>query len=72
MQSFLCKNCQFKQHQCYACGKLASSDKSANAEVGFYKLDFLIIDKHSFFKLATDFVDFNFLNDQKDFLLLFC
>lgn len=33
MQSFLCKNCQFKQHQCFACGKLGSSDKSANTEV---------------------------------------
>lgn len=33
MQNFLCKNCQLKQHQCFACGKLGSSDKSANAEV---------------------------------------
>ncbi|KAL0908131.1 hypothetical protein M5K25_022604 [Dendrobium thyrsiflorum] len=33
MQNFLCKNCKFKQHQCFACGKLGSSDKSANAEV---------------------------------------
>eukprot|EP00262_Sarcandra_glabra_P020450 TRINITY_DN813_c0_g1_i3.p1 TRINITY_DN813_c0_g1~~TRINITY_DN813_c0_g1_i3.p1 ORF type:complete len:1283 (+),score=283.05 TRINITY_DN813_c0_g1_i3:209-4057(+) len=33
MQIFLCKNCQYKQHQCYACGKLGSSDKSLGAEV---------------------------------------
>ncbi|PKA66700.1 hypothetical protein AXF42_Ash003355 [Apostasia shenzhenica] len=33
MQSFFCKNCQLKQHQCFACGKLGSSDKSANPEV---------------------------------------
>ncbi|PKU65354.1 hypothetical protein MA16_Dca024422 [Dendrobium catenatum] len=33
MQNFLCKNCKLKQHQCFACGKLGSSDKSANAEV---------------------------------------
>ncbi|XP_062017631.1 protein ENHANCED DOWNY MILDEW 2-like [Rosa rugosa] len=30
---FYCKNCQYKQHQCYACGKLGSSDKSLGAEV---------------------------------------
>ncbi|XP_020593200.1 protein ENHANCED DOWNY MILDEW 2 [Phalaenopsis equestris] len=33
MQNFLCKNCQLKQHQCFACGKLGSSDKSGNPEV---------------------------------------
>ncbi|XVF70768.1 hypothetical protein PTKIN_Ptkin11bG0188800 [Pterospermum kingtungense] len=33
MQTFLCKNCEFNRHQCYACGKLGSSDKSAGAEV---------------------------------------
>lgn len=30
---FLCNNCQYNQHQCYACGKLGSSDKSSKAEV---------------------------------------
>ncbi|XP_017699890.1 protein ENHANCED DOWNY MILDEW 2-like isoform X2 [Phoenix dactylifera] len=33
IQIFLCKNCQYNQHQCFACGKLGSSDKSAGAEV---------------------------------------
>ena len=33
MQSFECKNCQLKQHQCFVCGKLGSSDKTAGAEV---------------------------------------
>ncbi|XP_020252889.1 protein ENHANCED DOWNY MILDEW 2-like isoform X1 [Asparagus officinalis] len=33
MQSFLCKNCKYKQHQCFVCGKLGSSDKFAGAEV---------------------------------------
>nr|XP_011461090.1 PREDICTED: protein ENHANCED DOWNY MILDEW 2-like isoform X2 [Fragaria vesca subsp. vesca] len=33
MPSFFCKNCQYKQHQCFACGKLGSSDKSLGAEV---------------------------------------
>ncbi|OVA09237.1 zinc finger protein [Macleaya cordata] len=33
IQNFLCKNCQYKQHQCFACGKLGSSDKSSAAEV---------------------------------------
>ncbi|KAM1754950.1 hypothetical protein ACFX11_007306 [Malus domestica] len=33
IQNFFCKNCQHKQHQCYACGKLGSSDKSSGAEV---------------------------------------
>ncbi|XP_008782914.1 protein ENHANCED DOWNY MILDEW 2-like isoform X2 [Phoenix dactylifera] len=33
IQNFLCKNCQYNQHQCFACGKLGSSDKSAGAEV---------------------------------------
>ncbi|KAJ4950838.1 hypothetical protein NE237_027670 [Protea cynaroides] len=31
--NFLCKNCQYKQHQCFACGKLGSSDKDSHAEV---------------------------------------
>ncbi|XP_057971609.1 protein ENHANCED DOWNY MILDEW 2 [Malania oleifera] len=33
MQNFYCKNCQYKQHQCFCCGKLGSSDKSTGAEV---------------------------------------
>ncbi|XP_026665046.1 protein ENHANCED DOWNY MILDEW 2 isoform X2 [Phoenix dactylifera] len=33
MQIFLCKNCQYKQHQCFACGKLGSSDETAGAKV---------------------------------------
>ncbi|OVA06583.1 zinc finger protein [Macleaya cordata] len=31
--NFFCPNCQYKQHQCFACGKLGSSDKSSGAEV---------------------------------------
>ncbi|KAL5731754.1 hypothetical protein ACHQM5_004454 [Ranunculus cassubicifolius] len=31
--SFMCLNCQHKKHQCFACGKLGSSDKSVGAEV---------------------------------------
>ncbi|OMO83640.1 Zinc finger, PHD-type [Corchorus capsularis] len=31
--TFLCKNCEYNQHQCFVCGKLGSSDKSAGAEV---------------------------------------
>ncbi|XP_040988646.1 protein ENHANCED DOWNY MILDEW 2-like isoform X2 [Juglans microcarpa x Juglans regia] len=30
---FICKNCKYKQHQCFACGKLGSSDKFSGAEV---------------------------------------
>ncbi|XP_047335519.1 protein ENHANCED DOWNY MILDEW 2-like [Impatiens glandulifera] len=33
MPIFLCGNCQHKQHQCFVCGKLGSSAKSAGAEV---------------------------------------
>ncbi|KAJ6824964.1 protein ENHANCED DOWNY MILDEW 2-like isoform X2 [Iris pallida] len=33
IQNFLCRNCKLKRHQCFACGKLGSSDKSAGAEV---------------------------------------
>ncbi|XP_073099034.1 protein ENHANCED DOWNY MILDEW 2 isoform X2 [Elaeis guineensis] len=33
MQIFLCKNCRYKQHQCFACGKLGSSDEKAGAKV---------------------------------------
>ncbi|XP_070021125.1 protein ENHANCED DOWNY MILDEW 2-like isoform X2 [Nicotiana sylvestris] len=33
IQTFLCKNCQYQQHQCFACGLLGSSDKSSGAEV---------------------------------------
>ncbi|CAK7324563.1 unnamed protein product [Dovyalis caffra] len=32
MKSFFCKNCKYKQHQCFACGKLGSSDKFSGAE----------------------------------------
>ncbi|XP_058080241.1 protein ENHANCED DOWNY MILDEW 2-like isoform X2 [Magnolia sinica] len=33
VKNFFCLNCQYKQHQCFACGKLGSSDKSSTAEV---------------------------------------
>ncbi|KAL9441710.1 hypothetical protein AB3S75_020248 [Citrus x aurantiifolia] len=33
MQNFFCKNCEYKQHQCFACGKLGSSDKETGTEV---------------------------------------
>ncbi|XP_052177141.1 protein ENHANCED DOWNY MILDEW 2-like isoform X3 [Diospyros lotus] len=33
IQSFFCQNCQYKQHQCFACGELGSSDKLSGAEV---------------------------------------
>ncbi|KAH9305007.1 hypothetical protein KI387_009411, partial [Taxus chinensis] len=33
MQNFYCLNCKYKQHQCFICGKLGSSDKSSVAEV---------------------------------------
>ncbi|XP_052480101.1 protein ENHANCED DOWNY MILDEW 2 isoform X4 [Gossypium raimondii] len=31
--SFLCKNCLYKQHQCYACGELGSSNNTSDQEV---------------------------------------
>ncbi|KAF5178313.1 Enhanced downy mildew, partial [Thalictrum thalictroides] len=33
MPNFFCLNCQHKQHQCFACGKLGSSDRSSCPEV---------------------------------------
>lgn len=30
---FQCKNCKYKKHQCFACGRLGSSDVSCGAEV---------------------------------------
>nr|XP_027187834.1 protein ENHANCED DOWNY MILDEW 2-like isoform X1 [Cicer arietinum]XP_027187835.1 protein ENHANCED DOWNY MILDEW 2-like isoform X1 [Cicer arietinum]XP_027187836.1 protein ENHANCED DOWNY MILDEW 2-like isoform X1 [Cicer arietinum] len=33
IQNFYCKNCENRQHQCFACGKLGSSDKDNGAEV---------------------------------------
>lgn len=33
IESFICPNCQYKQHQCFCCGKLGSSDKASGAEV---------------------------------------
>ncbi|XP_048134877.1 protein ENHANCED DOWNY MILDEW 2-like [Rhodamnia argentea] len=33
MQSFTCENCIHNLHQCFACGKLGSSDKSSGADV---------------------------------------
>lgn len=35
MPNFFCKNCQYKQHQCFSCGELGSSDKLSGAEVWF-------------------------------------
>ncbi|KAK7300003.1 hypothetical protein RJT34_10834 [Clitoria ternatea] len=32
-KNFYCKNCEYHQHQCFACGKLGSSDKVKGAEV---------------------------------------
>ncbi|KAG9453169.1 hypothetical protein H6P81_006073 [Aristolochia fimbriata] len=32
-KQFLCPNCLHKKHQCFACGRLGSSDKEANPEV---------------------------------------
>ncbi|KMS99095.1 hypothetical protein BVRB_3g066930 [Beta vulgaris subsp. vulgaris] len=31
--NFICKNCQYQQHQCFICGKLGSSDMSSSPEV---------------------------------------
>ncbi|MCL7047241.1 hypothetical protein MKW94_015710, partial [Papaver nudicaule] len=33
IQNFLCSNCEHKQHQCYVCGILESSDKENGAKV---------------------------------------
>ncbi|CAL5390360.1 unnamed protein product [Camellia sinensis] len=33
IQNFFCENCQKKQHQCFSCGELGSSDKLSGAEV---------------------------------------
>ncbi|KAI3843987.1 hypothetical protein MKX03_000352 [Papaver bracteatum] len=33
IQNFLCENCKHKQHQCYVCGILGSSDKENQPEV---------------------------------------
>lgn len=33
IEIFYCKNCQYKQHQCFFCGKLGSSDDTSGAEV---------------------------------------
>ncbi|XP_021638024.2 protein ENHANCED DOWNY MILDEW 2 isoform X2 [Hevea brasiliensis] len=33
IERFLCKNCEYNQHQCFACGELGYSNKSSGAEV---------------------------------------
>ncbi|CAN1764554.1 Protein ENHANCED DOWNY MILDEW 2 [Linum perenne] len=33
MQNFVCKNCEYEQHQCFACGNLGCSKNSSDAEV---------------------------------------
>ncbi|KAL6905882.1 hypothetical protein ACP4OV_003483 [Aristida adscensionis] len=33
MEHFVCENCKYKQHQCFACGLLGSSDWSSGPEV---------------------------------------
>ncbi|XP_062204673.1 protein ENHANCED DOWNY MILDEW 2-like [Phragmites australis] len=32
-EKFICKNCKYKQHQCFVCGLLGSSDLSSKAKV---------------------------------------
>ncbi|KAL6905880.1 hypothetical protein ACP4OV_003481 [Aristida adscensionis] len=32
-ESFICNNCKYKQHQCFICGMLGSSDLSSGADV---------------------------------------
>ncbi|CAL4903718.1 unnamed protein product [Urochloa decumbens] len=32
-KDFICKNCKYKQHQCFACGELESSDLSSEPKV---------------------------------------
>jgi len=32
-KDFICKNCKYQEHQCFACGKLGSSDLSSEAKV---------------------------------------
>ncbi|KAL6641724.1 hypothetical protein ACP70R_019905 [Stipagrostis hirtigluma subsp. patula] len=32
-EKFICKNCKYKQHQCFACGLLGSSDLSSGTKV---------------------------------------
>ena len=32
MEKYLCKNCKYKKHQCYVCGKLGTSDETLGAE----------------------------------------
>ncbi|CAI8586931.1 unnamed protein product [Vicia faba] len=33
IETFYCKNCEYRQHQCFACGELGSSDKDKGPEV---------------------------------------
>ena len=40
-KDFICKNCKYKQHQCFACGKLGSSDLSSETEVGMVQSCFV-------------------------------
>lgn len=32
MEKYLCKNCKYKKHQCYVCGKLGTSDETLGGE----------------------------------------
>ncbi|KAG8387224.1 hypothetical protein BUALT_Bualt03G0231000 [Buddleja alternifolia] len=43
IQTFLCKNCQYQQHQCFICGRLGSSDKSSGTENPMEKTLFLYL-----------------------------
>jgi len=40
-KDFICKNCKYQEHQCFACGKLGSSDLSSEAEVGMSESCFM-------------------------------
>jgi hypothetical protein len=42
MKLFLCKNCEYKQHQCFICGVLEPSDGEA-AKVYWYSKEHILV-----------------------------
>ena len=56
---FICKNCKYKQHQCFACGKLGSSDLSSEAEVGMAESCFVRSLKLIYFERFNEMAKYN-------------
>ncbi|KAJ1392510.1 Zinc finger, PHD-type [Sesbania bispinosa] len=58
IKNFYCKNCEYHQHQCFACGELGSSDKVKGAETSVKVL--MAAEDLVYFIISIAFVPLNY------------